>query len=701
MFEKLYKSAMNKVVPTEDALNKTLSAMKEEADPSRKRKQIVRRSIICVAAVALVFSSVFTAFKISDAVKYSGGKDSFEGYGKMIGLRAAGSEKEIENAISEYSKRFLNYEINGINDLFGWFYTTDEAQEVIGLEGEGLTDQSAAVYSPAADDVPDHSDTNNQVSGVQEADIVKNDGRYIYFCSAANRKLYITEVKDGNMTELSETVLDIETPLSPKEMLLIGDKLAIICDYNYDIDYNYNKYYSEYDSSTICVFFDITDRTAPKLVNKSSQSGYYISSRAIGDYIYIVSNYTGYARKKILPEVNRETIDAGSTYLPDKLSNTAFTVVTSFNTGSDRCDNTDSISVLSVSNILYSGKDNLYLTTPRYIDNKSDRLHENQRVIESKTDIYRIELKNGKMEPTAFGNVPGTLNNQFSIDESGNTLRIATNIRYATVVKRHSNIPFINEYTLRTSSDDTCNKVFCLDDELNIIGESEPLGITEQIKSVRYIGDIAYVVTFRQTDPLYAVDLSDAKNPKTLSALKIKGFSTYMHPYGDGLLLGIGYDANAYNGQTKGLKLTMFDISDPAKAYSISSCILNWDSGYSNSTALYNHKAALIDAKKNIIAIPITENKEALITQTVTDEYGNSVIDEYSGFITSTYFVFFEFDGKTLTEQKRITVCEGEKELNDLRGLYIGNYGYLTYNEGIIAIDLDTFETVETLVYGE
>lgn len=691
MFEKLYKSAMNKVVPTEEALNKTLSAMKEEANPSRKRKLIIRRSIICVATVALIFSSVFTAFKISDAIKYSGGKDSFEGYSKMIGLRAAGSEKEIENAISEYSKRFLNYEINGISDLFGWFYTTDGAPEVIDLESTGLSDQSAAVYSPDADDVPDHSDTNNQVSGVQEADVVKNDGRYIYFCSAANRKLYITEVKDGNMTELSATELGRKASI--KEMLLIGDKLAIICECRNE---NGN------DLDTTCMFFDITDRAAPKLVNESSQSGYYISSRAIGDYVYIISNYTRYNRENRLPEVNCETIDAGSTYLPDKLSNTAFTIVTSFNTGSDRCENTDSISVLSVSNILYSGKDNLYLTATCYINNTSNLLYENQTVARSKTDIYRIMLKNGKMKPTAFGNVPGTLNDQFSIDESGDTLRIATNIRYATVVKEYSNLPLINNYTFKSFSNDTCNKVFCLDDELNIIGESEPLGITEQIKSVRYIGDIAYVVTFRQTDPLYAVDLSDPKNPKTLSELKIDGFSTYMHPYGDGLLLGIGYDANAYNGQTKGLKLTMFDISDPAKAYSISSCILNWDSGYSNSTALYNHKAALIDAKKNIIAIPISANKEIVITQTVIDEYGKiSVIDKSMGFRTCTYFVFFEFDGIMLTEQKRITVCESERALSDLRGLYIGNYGYLTHNEGIIAIDLNTFETVETLVYGK
>lgn len=700
MFEKHYKSAMDKVVPTEDALNKTLSAMKGEASPVKRRKQIIRRSVICAAAFALIFSSVFAAFRIAktpDTVEYSDGKDSFEGYGKMIGLRAAGSEKEIENAIDEY-KSSLNRHLNHLyyGGLFSdqvEFAGIPEADNIINAGVE--TDDTPLTEKPAeAPGAPDHSDTNNQVSGVQEADIVKNDGRYIYFCSAENGTLYITEAKDGKMTGLSETKVADEYSRI-KEMLLIGNKLAVIFQSN-------NSENSNYD--TTCVFFDISDRAAPKLVNKSSQSGSYVSSRAIGDYVYIISNYSNYD-SKALPEINCEAIDAECTYLPDKLSGTSFTVVTSYNAGSDGCENTDAISILSVSGVLYSGKENLYLTATQYIDRESDQLQKDQKVPMSKTDIYRIELNNGKMKPTAFGNVPGTLKDQFSIDESGDVLRIATNIEYATVVRRtvDSLDDILNslteKYTFETSWEDRCNKVFCLDGNLDIIGESAPLGISEQIKSVRYLGDIAYVVTFRQTDPLYAVDISDPKNPKGLSALKIDGFSTYMHPYGDGLLLGIGYDTTK-TGRTKGLKLTMFDVSDPKNVFAVSNCILSWDDGYSNSTALYNHKATLIDAKKNIIAIPITENKNNVIVDTVINEDGSKYIDTHIDYVTNTYFVFFEFDGKTLTEQKRITVCE-EDLSSDIRGLYIGNYGYLTHNGGIISIDLSTFETVETLVYGK
>ena len=692
MFEKKYKSAMNKTLPSEEALNKTLSAMKEEADPRRRRKLFIKRSVICVAALSLVFASVFTAFKVNDFFRYSGEKEGVAGYGKLVGLKAASSKSEITGVISDYYRaqnsiadRFLggfangNIEVDYIEEVAPDAVVDEEqAEETVKTDDEITYEGS--FYNK---DVPEHSDTNNQVIGVQEADIVKNDGRYIYFCSPENKMLYITEAKDGKMSILSKTKLKGNII---KEMLLLGNKLAVISEYTNGTNGG---------NDTICIFYDITDRSKPELVNEGRQSGDYISSRAIDGHVYIISAFRQYRKNdEILPEYDGSEIEAQCTYIPDEISNTNFTIVTSFDTNADGCDNTDVISILSMSSIIYSAKENLYLTAARSIyDSENTELNENQTVPTSKTDIYRIELKEGKMKPTAFGNIPGTLKDQFSIDESDGILRIASNINYATVVKRDNLLENVLEGAYRFSFSETCNKVFCLNEDLDVIGESEALGITEQIKSVRYIGDIAYVVTFRQTDPLYAIDLSDPENPKTLSELKIDGFSTYMHPFGNGLLLGIGYDADSKYGGTTGLKLTMFDISDPTATFDISSCILSWENGYSDSSALYNHKATLIDAKKNIIAIPISE------------EYCNTITED--GYSTvrygvSTYFVFFEFDGKTLTEQKRITVCENaDNFFSSLRGLYIGDYGYLTHNDGIISIRLDTFETVDEIKYSE
>ncbi|MBO5870905.1 MAG: beta-propeller domain-containing protein, partial [Clostridia bacterium] len=277
--------------------------------------------------------------------------------------------------------------------------------------------------------------------------------------------------------------------------------------------------------------------------------------------------------------------------------------------------------------------------------------------------------------------VAGTILNQFAMDEKDGRLRVATNIRFSNISKDGNAI---------SSSNEQVNRVICLNKDMEIIGQSADMGINESIKSVRFMNDIAYVVTFRQTDPLYAVDMTDPTNPTILSELKIDGFSTYMQPFTDNLLLGIGFDANPKTGVQTGLKLTMFDTTDKANVFDISSYILKWtDGNYSSSSATYNHKAVLISGDKNIIGIPL-----AIDSNTVIYNDGNAEVK----YQFLNLYVFFEFDGEKLIETKRIELPPSNNT-EDVRGLYIGDYSYVVSNTGIICLSLDELTVVSELTF--
>lgn len=190
-----------------------------------------------------------------------------------------------------------------------------------------------------------------------------------------------------------------------------------------------------------------------------------------------------------------------------------------------------------------------------------------------KTTLRRIGYKDGKLSAGAQGKVDGYLNDSYSIDEYKGYLRLVL-------------------------TDDNKNDVRILDMDLNEVGAIENLAKDESVYSARLMGDTGYFVTFAQTDPLFSVDLSDPKNPEIIGKLKIPGFSDYLHPYGDGKLLGIGMDADEETGVTNGVKVTMFDISDPANVKEMDTYTL--ENVYSTEVS-YDYKAALVSADQNLI----------------------------------------------------------------------------------------------------
>ncbi len=139
------------------------------------------------------------------------------------------------------------------------------------------------------------------------------------------------------------------------------------------------------------------------------------------------------------------------------------------------------------------------------------------------------------------------------------------------------------------------NYLYILDEKLNELSKIEDIAKDEQVYSARFIGKTGYVVTYKQTDPLFSIDLSDPKNPQIIGELKIPGFSEYLHPYGDGLLLGIGMDVDETGTITNGVKLSMFDISNPEDVAEVQKYVM--EDCYSTNVT-YEYKAAMIDVEK-------------------------------------------------------------------------------------------------------
>ena len=198
-----------------------------------------------------------------------------------------------------------------------------------------------------------------------------------------------------------------------------------------------------------------------------------------------------------------------------------------------------------------------------------------------RTIIHKIAIDNGNIEYKTQGYAPGTALNQFSMDEYNGYFRIATT----------------------TSTAESKNHLYVLDSNLNIVGKVEDLAAGERIYSARFIGDKAYMVTFRQIDPLFVIDLEDPYNPGVLGYLKVPGVSDYLHPYDENHIIGVGRDATE-EGRMLGMKLSLFDVSDVANPTEVSKYIIG-ERGTS-SEALYDHKAFLFSKEKNLLVLPVS-----------------------------------------------------------------------------------------------
>lgn len=270
------------------------------------------------------------------------------------------------------------------------------------------------------------------------------------------------------------------------------------------------------------------------------------------------------------------------------------------------------------------------------MQNKAASYYEkNKRSILS-TGIAKINIDNLQIE--ANGSVPGYLLNQFSLDEHNGYLRVATTIGD------------IWGWSLGNRDSQT-NDVYVLDKSLNITGSVLDLGISERIYSVRFIGDLGYLVTFRQTDPFYVLNLSNPNNPKMVGELKIPGYSSYLHQLSENKIVGIGMENN-------NVKISYFDVTDPTSPKEISKYSLN----EYGSEALYNHHAFLQDDKHQVFFLP-----------------------SYSG------GYIFSYANDQIELVKAVSLPEVK------RALYLDNYMYILANDYMAVLDENTWEKVSEL----
>ncbi len=535
----------------------------------------------------------------------------------------------------------------------------------------------------------DYSETNIQVAGVDEPDIVKTNGKYIYIASG-NTISIIEAYPAENMETLSE--INISGAIN---LFINQDKLII-----------FSNEYGE-GSKALVSIYDVSDKNNPELEKEISVDGNYVSARMIQDYVYLVANqYVGFRGGVILPSIAvdgvAEEVQATEIgYFPNPDSSYTFTNILSINLQDN--DHESETYLTGSSNTIYVSEESIYLTYTKRtnpqdyyeemvediflpllpskqkaevkkIMNSDDEFYEKlqsvgeiveeyssgltgkdksefdtellertqdfqtkiQKKVE-KTIIHKINIDKLDIEYITNGEVPGRVLNQFSMDEYDSHFRIATTTG--------------NSW----GSGSSLNHLYVLDKDLDQIGSVEDLAEGERIYSVRFMGEKAYVVTFRQVDPLFVIDLSDPNDPEVLGQLKVTGFSSYLHPYDEDHIIGIGKEATE-EGRVTGVKIALFDVSDVENP--IQKAKYEVEGKWSNSNALYEHKAFLFNKEKNLLVLPMSYSEES------TNSEGLRKYDHWQG-----AFVF-NIDKDEISLRGKID----HKEDNEEQGHYYGPY---------------------------
>lgn len=673
-----------------------------EAVPKKKRnkKKIILSSISAAAAVIIAVTSVAVIrpweTKTPDPVV----NDS------VIGNPPKETQDytEIEELFAGYADKYKAYRaynnvtLKGFGSVFGNKSDSAIEEDAVDMDAAapqaesystGTTNvavQSTTTSDNATADKNQHGETNEQVQGVSEADIIKNDGKYLYIVSPGNadwdtyyqqmssynryknglvettyrvvqstpgynpdadvvtdeEKLEAKE-KEDKTTEAEEItehpVLEYSCEISIVEPNAKGEiksikKIEIAKPEREDIYFmnvqeiyvvnnrliavlncqlrNHKESNSEitcdcyYGSSgkniTMAVSFDISDRKNVKEEWRIFQDGGYISSRLIGDELVLLSNYyvdisqdADVVKDTCVPENSCDgktfsRVAVNDICIMEDVYDTSYLVASVLDTDDKNTLKTEA--VLGAGQNVYCTTETLYATSTEYNSGDVRKAEVFGLDATEKTQIYKFDIRNYDIKYLKNASVDGSALNQFSMDEYNGYLRIAT--------------------TSGNWGDSLVNQVYVLDGNLETVGLLKDIAKGERIKSVRFTGNTAYVVTFIQTDPLFVIDLTDVKAPKILGELKIPGYSAYLHPVGDGLVMGVGVDGTE-TGTNGGMKVSLFDVSDPTNPVECGKFTMSGYEGeerqvYVDSDAYYDHKALCWDAENKIMYIPYSKS---------------------------------------------------------------------------------------------
>ncbi len=570
----------------------------------------------------------------------------------------------------------------------------DVSSEDVAFDGAGT---GAEVSSAAQGAAQESSRTNVQEEGIDEADIIKTDGRFIYILQENENALRVVQAVGGQLTECENHLFvpeKEESSIVPIELYVADGAVTVISQCRETIYYNSDfeeispeeakpllqeqekllddfsrGFIKEY--TCLCFIgsreyvkaesFSVDENGALRSLGAAIQDGNYSDSRKVDDIIYLFTDYypqiyheDGSVIREYVPSINGNCISPDYITMPEEASD-SYIVCSSFRTG-DPKKTTDLFAVLNTGYGIttYVSENAVYFAS---VSHASDE--------EEKTQIIKYRYQDGVMTAGGTCEVFGRINDSFSMDEHNGYLRLATTgyyeknryVQYANgVLVKASDSWFEGSVAEPAWIDINC--LYVLDENLNLTGSIEGLAEGETIQSARFMGDTGYFVTYQNTDPLFSVDLSDPANPKIVGELKIPGFSSYLHFYSGSLLLGLGQETDPETGELICHKLSMFDISDPYQVKEIDKYLVNEQDPFDYCEALYNHKALLIDPKKDLIGF-------ACNGETIWDGDGETEGSD------SAYRIFgYGPDGFYL----KFTF---EQSCYRMRGIYIGDVLYI------------------------
>lgn len=584
-----------------------------------------------------------------------------------------------------FSMFYHNYDVIGKADNAG----------SIGIDSASSTESSSS-----SSNTKDYSTTNIQVENVDEADIVKTDGDYIYSISEDN--VIITDVKDPKQPKVVATIKSEDDDI-PEDIILYKDKLVVISTKGNQTQ----RYYYNNRMNTVVKIYNITSREKPVLTKSYEMYEPYYTSRCIDNVLYVISSgnlrkeddeiVVGYNEDNMEKELSVDKIK----YLKD-VKTTKQTLISTVDLNNETADIKLDSYLMNISNA-YVSENAIYLLNQRYSNDTKmpisllfglkgvfglEDYYEMYAESGYYTEIYKFDIKEN-VEYKAKTKVKGKTINQYSLDEKDNHLRIAL-------------------------YDNDGSRVAIFDEDLKQIGISDNVAKGEKMYSSRFIGDKVYFVTYKTIDPLFVMDLSNEAKPKVLGKLKIPGYSTYLHPYDENHIIGIGMETKEIinrnsNGKVisttakvVGMKMALFDVSNVNSPVQISSVVIG--DSRTTSAILTNPKALLFSKEKSLIAIPVN-NYSQDFEVTSSNNY-ETMINNYTKYgkpyNAEGYFVYninvqdgFKLKGVITHEKTNATYYYSNSKL--LRGLYIDNNLY-TVSETMIKVnELDSLKAVGEL----
>jgi inhibitor of cysteine peptidase len=619
-------------------------------------EKTIKKKTTVYAIAAVILSTILVAFCLNYGIILTTTPVQPESSSNLAFMKNFSSQDELRNYLLTQST------LQGAFPYFGPFDAINLGSQY-GAQIGSIMPSEVKGLSVAGSNAESYSTTNVQVAGVDEADMVKTDGEYIYLLS--NNTVFIVKAYPPEQAAIISKLVFNDT--YAVEIFVSGDRLAVLeCGYNDVQPYPYLGFWSNSRPFTINVktsieVFDISDKAHPTHLADFTMSGSYFNSRMIGDYVYLVASQPAYViyDTVILPKIYSPNgimdIPAKDIqYLNKSDDYYQYTTIVAMNIQNTSETPTHTTMLLGGATTMYVSLQNIYVTFPD---------------TGGQTSIYRISTDKARLTCEATGKVEGSILNQFMMDEKGDYFRVATS-------------------TWKNNNPQT--NLYVLDMNLTVVGRLEGIAEGETMNSARFIEDRCYLSTsVMRRDPFFVIDVGNATEPKILGDLKIPGFTSYLHPFDANHVIGVGKDGNL-------IKITLFDVSNVTAPINMSEYTVQ---GYwSDTPVLSDHRAFLFDANKNLLVIPLSINTyDYVVTNGTVGGTLVSALSYWQGayIFNATLTGGFELRGN-VTHISQPENCWDSSGIIK-RTLYIQNDLYTVSDKKIQINDLDNLQLLKDI----